>query len=140
MTNNIINSLKRLERAGEENSRHTKKLKEATANVASQIFDSVKDSIELDTNYAIEWDYEKIADGLYFCKIGNNNPFISLCADSPEEADQNCINEYEFVTRVNAFEFAKMVNEGVIDKVAEYLEQKRERAIKATERLEFAKI
>lgn len=128
MSDNLINSLKRLERAGAENSRATKKLHEAAAEVADRIERLVPSGVRLPRGY--------IVDG-----VKSNVGYARFLKREDDEWDEWGEPTYTWIdgtgsylhgdfhcwipaqTRAGSLQFAKDVAEGLLDEIAAFLEE-----------------
>jgi len=125
MENSIINALKRLERAGDENSRVTEKLKASCVELGEFIEKQVPHDVTLPRDYIV-----KTHRGSYY--FGKINPDQSFAYDD----EIYTINITVEPTRAICLEFAKDISEGLLDEIAEFLEKrikKEEQAIKIIE-------
>lgn len=147
--NSIINSLKRLERVGGENSRVTQKLKAACVDTADQIIDIIHKSEIFDTNLS----YDQISrlyrltgepksDGL--CLLQYNKNYFDLVYYEEYEEDMIITDNYkgfslrysEDITRSRALKFSHDVANGLLDKIAVLIERKKTEVEKAQNQIE----
>jgi len=135
MSNSIINSLKRLERAGQENSRYTQKVREATSEVAdliatcsiSPLTENLTLLRELDIYPLGKYSFIRGMQGKVLIKLNDEilNPSGYLPSDGP--------------SRNTCLEFAKDIADGLIDAIAEEVEVENRKLQEAEEALENAK-
>lgn len=128
----VIDSLKRLERAGSESSRATEKLRLAARDVAEAIEAISMDflGVVLPRGYVVE-----MREG-------------SVYLMSREQDDNDyCPTRYAFYsysrtppTRTAILEFASDIADGWLDELATFLEARQAESIKAAEILEAAKV
>lgn len=129
--NTIINSLKRLERAGEENSRVTEKLKNSCEEIADKIlkmFPDIEDHGYSAGEYPVG--SKIISDNLAIIQYYKNNCGECLHVvfrDEFQEEQYGAIELYTLniansITRERALRFAKIIAEGELDRIAEKLE------------------
>jgi hypothetical protein len=128
----IIDSLKRLERAGSENSRATEKLRSAASDVAAAI-------------EAISHDFRDVPlPRGYVVETYQGAPYLM----SREQNDDDYYSvRYAFFgrrgedpTRAAILEFAADIADGWLDELAEFLESRQVESNKAAEILEAAKV
>jgi len=118
----LINSLKRLERVGSENSRCTEKLREAVREVADIICDQIEvpaypiELLDLPRNYQLT--YRKT-----LCSPGGYQDF-----QMDEKPD-----------RIACLNFAHDVATGWLDEISDFIQARIEKEKKAVEKLETAK-
>jgi hypothetical protein len=144
--NSIINSLKRLERAGSENSRATEKLFEAAREVASLIEEIVPTvavqgldvseersatlprgySVEVifGNRYLVQGGFDWITSGNWVDGTGTHNDRITI----PK------------ATRAGVLQFSADIAGGLLDEISAWLEARKGEAEKASEILENAKL
>lgn len=155
--NNIINSLKRLERVGDETSRVTQKLKNACTEVADMICKVVEKSgiIDVPGYYEGFCCYDLPAyliDENRFAPRGEDikdkkRHQVKLYVDCDQEwwlsyshydiaLGKDSLNEYP--DRSDALAFAWVVSKGLIDAVADWIEQEKSKSEKRTAMLEQA--
>lgn len=155
--NSIINSLKRLERVGDETSHVTQKLKDACVEVAHKILDTIKESGIIDVPDC----YDGIVEYQLPCYLVNEGRFttkkseredaskrrhiIRLYVDFSGEwwlayndCDVTSSKLTEEPSRDDALSFAWIVSKGLIDAVADWIEWEREKDEKRTAMLEQA--
>jgi hypothetical protein len=122
--NSIINSLKRLERVGSETSRVTQKLKKSVEDVAKKILDSMEAFRVNDHDFYLS----KISDKLFYTsyqaililywdidgKLYDGNAFdYALMPD-------NC-----YVSLDIALDFSKAIANGLLKKIADFIEKEK---------------
>jgi hypothetical protein len=138
----IINAVKRLERAGDENSKATKKLHQAAATIAELIEKTVPVGIKLPRGYKVIRVRSNIGSDVFLGHDFRDNMYT----DWPEtwidgigrylHNDFNC--NIPAQTRAGSLKFAKDIAEGLLDEIAEFLEQRKAEADQATIVLEQA--
>jgi hypothetical protein len=125
--NGIINSLKRLERAGSENSRTTQKLKEATYKVADEIALRVAKAGSSDGQSYLYSDlYDELLPRDYFVTSSNGSSFrpeLCYCKDRRKFAVVRYSKRGE-PSREQIQGFAKDIATGLLDEIATFLEQR----------------
>lgn len=145
MSNNIINSLKRLERLGQESSRTTEKAKEAARKVARKIFDELNPILIDRAERARENSnifMKRIYGKLFFVKE-DSDPHI--CFDVDDEMneynwiDYSLEKDIDNIHRDVALGFAKAIAEGLIKEIADFIESAGQEAEKAQKILENSK-
>jgi len=140
---NIISAVKRLERAGSENSRTTQKLFEAARQVAELIKDMVPAGARLPRGYYVK----KVHSNVGSCSF--------LCRDFPGDYPGEAVTRYvdgigshlhgDFhcwipgQDRNTVLKFAEDIATGLLDEIAEWLEKRTAENQKATEALLKAK-
>jgi hypothetical protein len=144
----IIDSLKRLERAGEEDSRSIKKLHRAAADVADWIIKAAPEGIRLPRNYIVVRRQSNTGSlrFLVLCDVepddievdaGDYPNLVSLYIDGmggPLHGDPQCFIPPQ--TRQGSLTFAKDVAEGLLDEIAVFLEACRANQERAAQVLE----
>lgn len=130
----IIDSLKRLERIGEENSKTTRKIKEATAEVAEQIAETVPAGVAAG-GYKVITVRSNVGkadflfkDGIYYNQLedGYLHGDFHACLTAP--------------TREECLQFAADIANGLIDKFAAEMERRAQADREATATLEAAEV
>ena len=121
--------MKRLERAGSENSRATQKLKDACKQLGEFIEQQVPHNVRLPRNYIVKG----ISNSYYLVKIKN-----IIFYDEEIECFDDAITDQE-PSRLLCLQFAKDIAEGLLDEVAEFLEKRKEESEEA-EKILIAKI
>jgi hypothetical protein len=135
MSNSIINSLKRLERAGQENSRYTQKVREATSEVAdliatcsiSPLTENLTLLRELDIYPLGKYSFVRGMQGKVLMKLNDEILNSSGFANSDKPSRDTCL------------EFAKDIADGLIDTIAEEVESENKKIQEAEGALENAK-
>lgn len=120
--NSIINSLKRLERVGDENSRVTEKLRDACSQVGGKICEIVKplrdddENLELPRGYkviTIDWNRGQFQDDILKGTISAVNTGRSY--------DYHPGNDYDSIfpgtTRDQCLQFAHDISTGLLDEI-----------------------
>lgn len=124
--NNIINALKRLERTGDENSRFTQKLEEATIVVSKKIIETLYDlpyCVSLPKGYFIQKD----------------RSVIELIKQVGEYATYN-LTYIPDITRQGCYQFAQDIADGLLSEIAKFMEERVSKTKKAIEIIENAHI
>ena len=123
-TNSIINALKRLDRAGDENSKATEKLKVAASEVADRIIGTVPIGVSLPRNYTAVRCRSNVGTCEYLIKDyeGTREEWINGYGGYMH-GDFNCWIPDQ--TRQGVLQFARDVSEGLIDEIAKFLEKRK---------------
>ena len=139
----LISAVKRLERAGDENSKATKKLHEAAKTVAYLIEAQAPVGVKLPHGYSVERVKSNVG----------SDEFLTVPHDKVNEFGER---EYFWIdgcgrylhgdfhaqvpgqTRAGSLKFAKDVAEGLLDEIAEFLEKRKEESESAATVLEQA--
>ena len=141
----IINAVKRLERAGDENSKATKKLHEAAREVAYKIEAVAPVGVLLPRGYRVERVKSNVGSDEFLTLRGDRDEYqrgeyhyywIDGCG---RYLHGDFHAEVPAQTRTGSLRFAKDVAEGLLDEIAEFLEQRKAESEKAAEVLENAK-
>lgn len=121
--NSIINSIKRLERAGDERSKATRKLCDAAFELCDYLLKT------LPSNFSVlEADWREKDDPSYVLRIKGDSDLTI------EHMGTYCnYGEWHNITRGMAQGLAQAVAEGLLDKVAAELERQKKGAEQATE-------
>lgn len=139
-SNSIINAVKRLERAGSENSRATQKLFEAAAKVAELIENMVPVGAELPRGYYVKKVRSNLGSALFLCHevMGEYGPEIRYVdgIGGYLHGDFHC--HVPSQDRATVMKFAEDVAGGLLDEIAEWLEARATKADVAAEVLENA--
>lgn len=135
MDTQIINAIARLERAGSENSRATKKLNSAAITVADLIERTVPVGVVLPRGYRVRKIKSNVGTALYLVRhagtdkeaeqqFGVKIPFEDWIDGTGGylHGDFNC--EIPAQSRRGSLQFAQDVSEGLLDEIAEFLEQR----------------
>jgi hypothetical protein len=134
--NSIINSLKRLERAGSENSRTTEKLREAAAEVANKIVEMVPLSlideegpkgavVSLPRGYVIEERTGNNASFRYLTRDGDplwESRYLDAKENHYQGGDFNCW--IGAANRDDILRFSKDIATGLLNEIATWLEER----------------
>jgi hypothetical protein len=132
--NSIINAVKRVERAGSENSKVTEKLKVACIELGKFIEKQVPNDVKLPRDYIV-----RTFDSTYYLgKIDHDakQEDVDWINGEPYAPARLITNKYNPPTRKICLEFAKDISEGLLDEIAEFLEdriKKEEEAINIVE-------
>jgi hypothetical protein len=141
--NSIINSLKRLERVGSETSIVTQKLRESASELAEVVIDKLEMLGDRENTAIMGWRVRKVRSNVatrYFLVTGDDydEEFIHNSADSYYmHGDFNCW--IPGCKRDTVLKFAKDVKNGLLDELAEALEEQKEEAKKALKKIEKRK-
>ena len=143
-SNSSIDALKRLERAGSENSRTTQKLREASVVVADTVVRAVEaaqaEGVELPRGYAVIDQYSNVG---CFTQLRNDDgeTLNSDCATAGEEYLHGDFNRtFKVVGRDGILQFAADIADGLLDEIAVFLEERAAKEVAATQQLEAVKI
>jgi hypothetical protein len=152
--NSIINSLKRLERVGDETSRVTQKLKDACVNVAQEILEVIKDSGIIDVpDY-----YDGIVEYQLPCYLVDEERFTTQKAEKEDTNKKrhivrlyvDCQDNWWLAyndsgvtnskltgepSREDALSFAWIVSKGLVGAVAGWIEAEKKKDEKRIEML-----
>lgn len=122
MEKNIINSLNRLARLGQENSRMTEKAREAANVLEEKIIKIMPENTSLPMGYII---------------ISNDNgDFLMKEGTAEDHTGSACIGECDYVfgksqvfkgSRQAILDFSEDLANGLLDKFADFMEERRER-------------
>jgi hypothetical protein len=136
---NIIDAVKRLERAGDENSKATQKLHEAASTVAEIIEKQAPVGVWLPRDYKVVRIRSNVSSEVFL--IGGKDPY----GDGNFWVDgigRYLHNDFQCgipsQTRAGSLKFAKDVAEGLLDEIAEFLEQRKAESENAATVLEQA--
>jgi hypothetical protein len=131
----IIDSLKRLERAGSENSRATQKLREAAMDLAATIEQM---AVQGDfVNVPLPRDY--IVEGGNQTYLMSRSQGVDDYAGYPIRYAFYCGERRERPTRAAILEFSADIASGWLDELAEFIESRQAQSDAAAEVLEAAK-
>jgi len=131
LANGIINSLKRLERAGNENSRATQKLFKAANDVAAFIEEAVPFECELPRGYRIEKVRSNVGSASFLVKEGEFGCDYIDGIGGYLHGDFHCwIPEQK---RSAILQFAEDIATGLLDEIAEFLEKRADKSLSAAE-------
>jgi hypothetical protein len=119
MDKNLINALARLERAGAENSKATKKLHEAATTIAVKIEECVPVGVDLPRGYKVVRRCSNIGADLFL--LDSADRYIDGTGGYLHR-DFHC--KIPPQTRVGSLQFAKDVSEGLLDEIAAWLEER----------------
>jgi hypothetical protein len=141
--NSVINALKRLERAGSENSRATQKLHEAADKVAQAIINAVPRHLHgswLPRDYRIVKITANIGEARYLVKKGdtddwgNRHDYWIDGSGGYLFGDFNCPVPEQ--TREGSLLFAKDIADGLLDMISQHIEESQAKIFSATVVLE----
>ena len=131
----LIDSLKRLEKVGEDTTIVTQKLKEAVETLSKQILKTIYDSLIKQPIYS----FVLITDSLYY-SYWNGTFTLYWDYDGSLSLDNAVCYELSpdngFVSRVVALDFAKAVSAGLLDRITKWLDQKKAETEAALSNLE----
>jgi len=122
--NDVINAVKRLERAGSEYSRATQKLYEAAREVATFIENQVPVGVKLPRGYYVKRIYSNISSEKFLCRdmVGENG--LETCyidgIGGYLHGDFRCCIPRQ--NRTAILKFAEDIANGLLDEIAEWLE------------------
>lgn len=128
MSNEIINAVKRLERAGSENSRATKKLHDAVRIVADLICDRAPVGVDLPRGYRVVRIRSNVGSANFLEVDGGEDEFGEPTSDLVDgdggylHGDFHCPLPAQ--TRETSLQFAADVADGLLDEISEMLEQR----------------
>ncbi len=136
---NIIDAVKRLERAGDENSKATKKLHDAAATVAEIIERVAPLGVSLPRDYRVTRVRSNIGSDVFLlggkAQYGDAEFWVDGIGRYLHN-DFNC--DIPAQTRSGSLKFAKDVAEGLLDEIAEFLEKRKQDSEQAATVLEQA--
>jgi len=132
MEKSIINSLKRLERLGSENSRLTQKAKDAANEIETRITSILPKHTPLPKNYVI---------------LNSNGTYLTKrCSENEPESIMNFFDGIETLgmpvyngTRQTILDFAEDIANGLLDDFSDFLEKRNKKIEKAIVKLDEAK-
>jgi hypothetical protein len=136
----VIDSLKRVERVGSENSKTTEKLIKAASEVADRIvsqFANGGEDVVLETQYVLETTDEE---GRSVTHIKLRTEFAGYCirAGRLRFGDRNSDEDYVAQNRANALRFSKDIANGLLDVIAEIIERRNAETAEALAGIEAA--
>ena len=131
----IMSAVKRLERAGAENSRATKKLHESVRRVAALIEESCPNNVTLPRGYRVVNIKSNIGNGDFLVtsapgEYGEEVVYIDGYGGY-FHGDFNCWIPGQ--TRSVSLQFAKDVAEGLLDEIGDFLEARQQKTDRAAE-------
>lgn len=125
--NSIINSLKRLERIGQENSKTVQKLKEATAEVGLKLFDLTYPLRNKSNGFYFQGIcIFEITAGLWVAEI--EDCFTEIIFDWDNKTNASNFKEHSIinnVTRETALKFSEALANGLLDKIYEWINKRK---------------
>jgi hypothetical protein len=133
--NNVINALKRLERAGAEDSRTTEKLRESARSLASEIEGMVPHGVKLPRGYRV---ISRTCHGgaSYDFLVKDYHTETEEYIDSGSNFDYYLNGDFDVTipgqTRKGVLQFAADIATGWLDEVAAFLEERAKKATEAT--------
>lgn len=135
----IINAVKRLERSGDENSKATKKLHEATRNVAQLIEDQCPVGVDLPRGYRVIKRKSNVGSAHYLLAGADQYGDAEYWIDGHGSYLHGDFGAWiPDQTRAGSLKFARDVAEGLLDEIAEFLEKRKEESESAARALEAA--
>lgn len=139
--NSIINSLKRLERVGEETSVVTQKLKYSCEEVAGKIYDICHENLKFgENNDEYIFSSFELPAGIRFTKNNfKNTSYLMIRRGYGEENLQEYTLD-ENVSRENALKFSKMIADGWLDKFTNFLKDRKAEELEATQIFELIEL
>jgi len=133
MSNSIINALKRLERAGSENSRATQKLYDAAIEVACFIEKNVPAGVDLPRGYKVKEVRSNIGTALFLVKETDFEfEYIDGLGDYLH-GDYNCLIPGQ--KRATILKFAEDVATGLLNEISEFLHARAKKSLEGAEKL-----
>src|SRR5262245_30430730 len=126
---NVINSVARLERAGAENSRATKKLHDAASQVADFICGRVPINVKLPRGYKVVRVKSNVGSADFLVReSGDTDEFGYLVRQWIDGTGSFLHGDFHAEvpaqTRAGSLQFAKDVAEGLLDEIAAFLEKR----------------
>lgn len=135
----LIDSVKRLERAGSANSKATDKLREAASNLAEWIADRVPTSVELPRGYMVSRLRSGVGSRLFLETPGKPGEYGTSYSEYLNGFGGCLHGDFTCPTpkpsREAVLQFAKDVSEGLLDEITEWLEKRAKEDAEATETL-----
>lgn len=133
-----IAALKRLERAGSENSRVTEKLHEAANEIASQIEPNVPVNVTLPRRYMVREIRSNVGSEKFLIRASDGDEEIWIDGTGNYlHGDFHC--EIPAQTREGSLLFAKDIAEGLLDEIAQFIEERTAESDAARRQLETVK-
>ena len=129
----VINALKRLERAGASNSKSTKKLFEAAETAAHAIKQIVPEGVELPRGYCVIEHKSNVGYASFLVHGSEEESEYIDGIGTYLHGDFHC--EIPAQTRRGCLEFAEDIASGLLDEIAAFLEQRA-----ATEEVNLARL
>lgn len=138
MSNSIINAVKRLERAGSEHSRATKKLFEAATEVAELIEEIAPVGVPLPRGYKVIKEKSNIGVARFLVR-GDDDSYKIEYIDGIGDYLHNDFHCWiPGQKRETVLEFARDVADGLLDEIADFLEKRTQESEIATTILQSA--
>jgi hypothetical protein len=145
----ITDDLKRLERAGQENSTYTQKLKDATARIAGEIIKNIEDGFDCPDDGFKRYRLTKKNnlphahdDDIYLVIHSNGNCYIGYNDDIEKSCELNGFGwpesasfSLENPTRKRAFRFAEDIASGLLNRITICLESRKKNNEEALKKL-----
>lgn len=131
MENTVINAVKRLERAGSENSRATQKLFEAAKIVADSIEENVPAGVRLPRGYIVRRVQSNLGSEKFLCRGTDDLTVFVDGIGGYLHGDFQCWIPAQ--NRKTVLDFAADIASGLLDEIAAWLEERATQANKAAE-------
>ena len=129
---NIVNALKRLERAGDENSRTTQKMYEAANKIAEVIISSVPANVWLPRRYKVVVVNSNVTSAEFLVKHDQHDKHEWIDGTGAYlHGDLRCWIPGQ--TRTGVLDFAKDIAEGLLDEIALFLEKRAQESSEMTD-------
>ncbi len=134
----IIDDLKRLERVGSETSRVTEKLRKAASRVAGEIVKSIPDECHgyLPRGYSIANVYSQNMNSGESYLVNAGGQWLET-SGGYLFGDFNCPLP-DSPSRQSLLDFARDISDGLLAEIADWIDERKQEAINATEKLESA--
>ena len=140
--NSIINSLKRLERVGEETSIVTEKLKKSCEEVATKVLNICTDNLEFSKSCfsakesGCMFSSFELPDGIIYARCNFEHGGWLMINNNYDEFDYKEYSIDHKASRNNALKFSRMIADGWLDKFTEYLEARNRKTKEALKDIE----
>ena len=138
-----IDALKRLERAGDSQSRATEKLHKAAFAIALVIEKKVPDGVDLPRGYRVIREHSNVGSDLFLVLERGTDDYgepMSYWIDGTGGYLHGDFHaKIPAQTREGSLQFAEDIATGLLDDIAEFLEQRAAKEAEATQSLEGAK-
>jgi hypothetical protein len=125
----VINAVKRLERAGDENSKATAKLHEAARNVAALIINRVPVGVQLPRGYRVKKVKSNVGSAEFLTLRGEQGEYGEYDYYWIDGTGGYLHRDFNAAipaqTRAGSLRFAKDIAEGLLNEIAEFLEQRK---------------
>jgi hypothetical protein len=131
-----IDALKRLERAGSENSKATAKLHEAASELAGRIIKAVPANVTLPRDYRVVKVKSNVGEESFLVHgQADELDYDHWIDGTGKYLHGDCHCDIPPQTREGSLQFAKDIAEGLLDEIAEFLDQRQCESDSATETL-----